>query len=71
MAGIVETVLEHSSPLKLTVAFLAVLIIYWNTIWVTEEIKVRRLGGHARRAPTVLPFRNAFILPWSMVIAND
>ncbi|EPE29570.1 Cytochrome P450 [Glarea lozoyensis ATCC 20868] len=57
MGGIVETVLEHSSPLNLAVAIVAVLAIIWNTTWLAEEIKVRRLGGHTRRAQTYLPFQ--------------
>jgi hypothetical protein len=59
MGGIVETVLEHSSPLNLAVALVAVLAIIWNTKWLAEEIKVRRLGGHTRRAQTYLPFRKS------------
>jgi hypothetical protein len=59
MGGIVETVLEHSSPLNLTIAGILALTVGWNGMWLAEEIKIRRLGGHARRAPTWLPFGNS------------
>jgi hypothetical protein len=56
MGGTIETVLEHSSPLNLAIATILALAVYWNGVWLVEEIKIRRLGGHTRRAPTWMPF---------------
>lgn len=59
--SIIESVIEHSSPKAIAFALLVVLSAWYIGDWVVEIIKVRRLGGHTRQAPTWMPFGIDFI----------
>jgi hypothetical protein len=51
----IEDILEHASPKLVVVAVVAILALVKVTQWITNEWKIRALGGHTHRIRTWLP----------------
>jgi hypothetical protein len=51
-----EQVLEQTSPKTIALACLGLYILVAVAQWLAEERKIRALGGHAKKAPTWLPY---------------
>ena len=51
----IEEILQHATPKLVVVAVVAIFALVKVTQWVTTELKIRSLGGHAHRVKTWLP----------------
>ena len=54
-AKMIEEILQHATPKLVVVAVIAIFALVKVTQWVTTELKIRSLGGHAHRVKTWLP----------------
>jgi hypothetical protein len=52
----IEDIIKHTSPRTVGAALLAVLILWKLSQWLTVEMKIRALGGHAPKIRTWLPW---------------
>jgi hypothetical protein len=58
----IEEILEHASPKLVVVTVFVIFALVKVSQWVTNEWKIRALGGHTRRARTWLPWGGYFFL---------
>lgn len=52
----IEDIISRVSPKTLIVAVVAVVAIIKLTTWLSNERKIRALGGHAKKVNTKFPF---------------
>ncbi|KAL3419033.1 cytochrome P450 52A5 [Phlyctema vagabunda] len=68
-----EAVLQHVSPKTLAIAIVAVFLLLKLKSWVSDELKIRALGGHALKIRAYLPLDLDFIakaIKWTMAHKN-
>jgi hypothetical protein len=57
----IEQLLARTSVKSVAVVAIAVFVVLRLVKWIDAEIRIRKLGGHARRASTWLPYDLDFV----------